>query len=68
MKSIAGKDLKKAVERNGWALLRVRGSHHIYGKPGSNIRLSILIHGNAALKKGLLNHLLKVAGLTESDL
>ncbi len=68
MKSIAGKDLKKVVERNGWALLRVRGSHHIYGKPGSNIRLSIPIHGNAALKKGLLNHLLKLAGLTESDL
>jgi predicted RNA binding protein YcfA (HicA-like mRNA interferase family) len=34
------------IERRGWRLLRVSGSHHIYGKPGSVVRLSIPIHGN----------------------
>jgi predicted RNA binding protein YcfA (HicA-like mRNA interferase family) len=49
-------------------LLRVNGSHHIYGKPGSIVRLSIPIHGSKALKTGLLRHLLKMAAIDESEL
>jgi predicted RNA binding protein YcfA (HicA-like mRNA interferase family) len=45
-----------------------QGSHHIYGKEGSIVRLSVPIHGNQPLKIGLLNHLLKLAGLEEKDL
>jgi predicted RNA binding protein YcfA (HicA-like mRNA interferase family) len=60
--------LAKVVERAGWSLLRITGSHHIYGKPGSPVRLSIPIHGNTPLKTGLLRHLLKDAGLSELDL
>jgi predicted RNA binding protein YcfA (HicA-like mRNA interferase family) len=48
-------------------LLRVNGSHHIYGRPGSVVRLSIPIHGDKPLKTGLLAHLLKSAGLTDAD-
>ncbi|WP_287221728.1 type II toxin-antitoxin system HicA family toxin [Mesorhizobium sp.] len=29
MKSISGKELARAIERQGWKLLRVAGSHHI---------------------------------------
>lgn len=68
MKSVSGRDLAKAVERHGWELLRIHGSHHIYGKTGSVVRLSIPIHGNHPLKTGLLKHLLKMSGLQESDL
>ena len=68
MKSISGRELARIVERRGWTLLRVSGSHHIYGKPGSIVRLSIPIHGNAALKTGLLRHLLKMAEIPEEDL
>jgi predicted RNA binding protein YcfA (HicA-like mRNA interferase family) len=68
MKSVSGKEFAKILERHGWSLLRVQGSHHIYGRAGSEIRLSIPIHGNQALKVGLLRHLMKMAGLTESDL
>jgi predicted RNA binding protein YcfA (HicA-like mRNA interferase family) len=68
MRSVSGKELAKALERNGWTLLRVQGSHHIYGKAGSDARLSVPIHGNQTLKIGLLRHLLKMAGLTEGDL
>ena len=53
MKSVSGRELARLVERRGWQLLRVNGSHHIYGKAGSIIRLSIPIHGNKALKTGL---------------
>ena len=68
MKSISGKDFAKILERHGWALLRVQGSHHIFGKAGKETRISIPIHGNQTLKTGLLRHFMKVAGLTESDL
>jgi predicted RNA binding protein YcfA (HicA-like mRNA interferase family) len=68
MKSVSGKELAKLVERHGWRLFRIHGSHHISGKEGSVVRLSIPVHGNAALKVGLLKHLMKMAGLTEADL
>jgi predicted RNA binding protein YcfA (HicA-like mRNA interferase family) len=68
MKSVSGKELARLLERHGWTLLRIHGSHHIYGKSGSVVRLSVPIHGNQPLKIGLLKHLLKMAGLQESDL
>jgi predicted RNA binding protein YcfA (HicA-like mRNA interferase family) len=67
MKSVTGGELATALERHGWSLLRVHGSHHIYGKDGSRVRLSILIHGRKPLKVGLLRHILKSAGLSEKD-
>jgi predicted RNA binding protein YcfA (HicA-like mRNA interferase family) len=68
MKSISGKEFAKALERHSWSLLRVKGSHHIYGKAGSEVRISVPIHGNQAIKAGLLRHFMKMAGLTERDL
>ncbi len=68
MKSVSGKTLAKVLERHGWTLLRVQGSHHIYGKPESIVRLSVPIHGNKPIKLGLLKHLLKMAELSEEDL
>ena len=55
------------VERRGWQLLRINGSHHIYGKTGSIVRLTIPIHGNRPLKTGLLRHLAKLAEIPEDD-
>ena len=68
MKSVSGKDLCRVLERQGWALLRVNGSHHIYDKTGVVARLSVPVHGNDPLKTGLLKHLLKQADLSEADL
>jgi predicted RNA binding protein YcfA (HicA-like mRNA interferase family) len=68
MKSISGKEFAKVLEQHGWTRLRVQGSHHIYGKAGSEIRISVPIHRNQSLKTGLLRHFLKMAGLTEKDL
>ena len=31
MKSVSGKQLCKVLEARGWLLLRINGSHHIYG-------------------------------------
>jgi len=48
--------------------MRTHGSHFIYGKDDSINRLSVPVHGNQPLKKGLLRHLMKMAELKESDL
>jgi len=63
MKSLSGRELARLVERSGWSLLRIKGSHHIYGKPGNPARLSIPIHGSRPLKAGLQRHLLKLADI-----
>lgn len=68
MKSVSGRDLARAVERKGWTLLRVQGSHHIYGKPDNIVRLSVPVHEHRDLKVGLLRHLMKLADLSEDDL
>jgi len=68
MKSLSGRELARALESAGWARLRVHGSHHIYGKSGGEVRLSVPIHGNRPLKRGLQRHLMKMAGLAEADL
>jgi predicted RNA binding protein YcfA (HicA-like mRNA interferase family) len=49
-------------------LLRIQGSHHVYRKAGTVVRLSIPIHGNKLLKSGLLHHLAKLAGIPDKDL
>jgi predicted RNA binding protein YcfA (HicA-like mRNA interferase family) len=68
MKPVPGRDFARMVERRGWTLLRINGSHHIYGKAGSTVRLSIPIHGNQALKRGLLRHLAKLADIPDEDI
>ena len=68
MKSVSGKDFAMVLERHGWSLMRIHGSHHVYGKSGSVVRISVPIHGNRPLKIGLARHLLKMAVLEESEL
>jgi predicted RNA binding protein YcfA (HicA-like mRNA interferase family) len=68
MKSVTGREFARLIERRGWELLRVNGSHHIYGKAGSTVRLSVPIHGNQLLKTGLLRHLAKLADIPTDEL
>ena len=68
MKPMSGKELAKVLEQHGWELKRVRGSHHIYCKQGSIVRLSIPIHGSKPLREGLLKHLLRMAEVPENSI
>ncbi len=68
MKSVSGKQLCKIVERKGWILKRVTGSHHIYAKADADKILSIPVHKNQDLKIGTLKALMKIAQLSEGDL
>jgi predicted RNA binding protein YcfA (HicA-like mRNA interferase family) len=68
VKSLSGREFARLIERRGWTLLRISGSHHIYGKIGSTVRLSIPIHGSQPLKAGLLRHLAKMAEIPIDEL
>lgn len=68
MKSISGKEFAKLLEKRGWGLKRISGSHHIYAKFGNPSRISIPIHSNSPLKIGLLKHLMKIANINENEL
>jgi predicted RNA binding protein YcfA (HicA-like mRNA interferase family) len=55
-----GKELVKLLEQSGWEIKRIQGSHYYMGKGSRTI--SVPVH-NRDLAKGILNALLKQAGL-----
>lgn len=56
------KELIKQLENDGWTLRGVKGSHHIFVHPVKPGHLSVP-HPKNELGKGLVNKLLKQAGL-----
>lgn len=66
MKTITGRDLCRILEKKGWTLVRVRGSHHCYGEDSDVV--FVPVHASTDLKNGLQRDLMKQAGLTDADL
>lgn len=54
------KDLLKRLQKNGWTIVRIHGSHHILQK--GNKTTVVAIHGRD-VPIGLLNKILKETGL-----
>lgn len=55
-----GKDLSAILKEHGWTVDRVKGSHHIFIKPGKR-SIPVPIHGNKDLPKVLIKAILKQA-------
>jgi predicted RNA binding protein YcfA (HicA-like mRNA interferase family) len=68
LKQVSGKDFIRILQRKGWTLVRIKGSHPIFTKPDHRERIVVPVHGNQPLKVGLLKAQMKHAGLVESDL
>ena len=58
---LSGKDMIKLLKKHGWEQRRIEGSHHHLYKDG--VRVTVPMHGNKDLGKGLENRILKDAGL-----
>lgn len=56
-----GKQVIKALERDGWAQTRVNGSHHMMRKGGMTV--PIPVHGSRDLGMGLLKKIEKQTGV-----
>lgn len=59
--TMSGKEMVKLLLANGWTIDRINGSHHIMVKGSKTI--TVPVHGNQSMKTGLLNAILKQAGL-----
>jgi len=68
LRQITGREFARLLERHGWQLLRITGSHHIFGKRGNNLRISVPIHASRSLKTGLLRRLAKLGEIPEDEL
>ena len=58
---LSGKDLLRLLQRDGWKLVRVNGSHHILAKGDKTV--TVPVHGNKSLGKGLERKILKQTGV-----
>jgi predicted RNA binding protein YcfA (HicA-like mRNA interferase family) len=61
VKQVSGRELAQIVQRRGWILARIQGSHHVFTMAGRRERIVIPIHGNQPLKKGLLRSLTRTS-------
>jgi predicted RNA binding protein YcfA (HicA-like mRNA interferase family) len=68
LKPVSGKRLRKILEKHGWVLVRVKGSHHIFEKSGVAATINVPVHGNQTLKPGTQKSIMRTAGLTDEDL
>jgi len=68
VKAISGKELCKALQRHGWRLWHIRGSHHHFEHPDRPGHIIVPVHGNKTLKKATQHSLMRDAGLTDADL
>ena len=62
---LSGRDTVKAFCRDGWQMVRQRGSHMILIKPGGMVTLSVPDHREVA--KGTLRSLIRSSGLTTDE-
>lgn len=58
---LTGMELVKRLMKEGWTVDRISGSHYIMVKDGKTV--SVPVHAGKAIPAGLLNKLLKQAGL-----
>jgi predicted RNA binding protein YcfA (HicA-like mRNA interferase family) len=63
LKAHSGLEFCRLLEKHGWRLRRIAGSHHIYAHPELPKVLSVPVHGSKTLKQGLQRALLKAAGI-----
>ncbi|MHB8289596.1 MAG: type II toxin-antitoxin system HicA family toxin [Acidimicrobiales bacterium] len=61
-----GVSVVKALEKAGFTVVRIAGSHHIMSHPDGR-RTSIPVHAGRDVRPGTLRHILRDAQLTPSD-
>lgn len=64
---VNGREALRALERGGFLLDEIEGSHHIMLHPGTGRRVSVPVHGGRDLKPGALRGLIRDAGLTVEE-
>ncbi|HLC63025.1 MAG TPA: type II toxin-antitoxin system HicA family toxin [Candidatus Nanoarchaeia archaeon] len=65
---ISGKELVKLLQRQGFVVVRQKGSHIRLEKNTLEGTIKITIPNHSVLKKGTLHHILKSTGINPEDI
>jgi predicted RNA binding protein YcfA (HicA-like mRNA interferase family) len=65
--AVPGGKVVKALERAGFTVARISGSHHIMTHPDGR-SVSVPVHSGRDMAKGTLRNILAITGLTAEDL
>jgi predicted RNA binding protein YcfA (HicA-like mRNA interferase family) len=64
-----GKDVVRALERAGFAVVRIKGSHHrLVHKDDPTRATTVPVHASRDLPRGTLRDILEQVGLTTDEL
>jgi predicted RNA binding protein YcfA (HicA-like mRNA interferase family) len=58
---MTGKQVAERLQEAGWTLLRIRGSHHVFGKDGRIC--PVPVHGNSDIPAGTLASIRRITGM-----
>lgn len=64
---LSGKELVALLSKCGFVLKRVRGSHHILIHQDKQLTVSVPIHNNQKLGRGITLAIIKDAGLSKEN-
>ncbi|MGO9006464.1 MAG: type II toxin-antitoxin system HicA family toxin [Beijerinckiaceae bacterium] len=66
--SSRGKDVVRALEKAGFVVDRIVGSHHVMAFPGDSTRtVTVPVHASRDLKPGTLRSIIRQAGLSVEE-
>lgn len=68
---IKGRELVKAMERDGFEVVRIKGSHHILQKvfpDGERVTIPVPVHAGQTIKVGTLSGILRKARISREQL
>jgi predicted RNA binding protein YcfA (HicA-like mRNA interferase family) len=59
------REVVAVLERNGWVLVRQRGSHRNYRRPDSPVVVTVAGKRSETIRPGTLAHIRRTSGLEE---
>ena len=62
---VSGRELLRFLEREGFSVLRVRGSHHFLNRGYTDT--VVPVHGNRPIKTGTLRKILREIDITPAE-
>ncbi len=66
---VTGAEMARALERGGWVLVRVTGSHHHYNHPERpGVLVTVPVHAGRTLPIGTQRAIMRDAGLSAQRL
>jgi predicted RNA binding protein YcfA (HicA-like mRNA interferase family) len=65
--AVSGKQVVAVLEREGWYVKRVRGSHHVLRHPSIPDAIPVPVHGRRSVKRGTLASILRTAGISREE-